>query len=66
LLGADGEVIATVRGEEPLSPEDESAMRELVAAVQRIEWSPEQTARYEAARVRDRERLARVRGEVGG
>jgi hypothetical protein len=66
LLDDAGEVIAMVRGAEPLSPEGEAAMREVVAAVQRIEWTPEQTARYEAEQQRNRERLARIRGECHG
>jgi hypothetical protein len=65
LLGADGQVVAIVRGEGPLSPEGEAAMRELVAAVQRDmdSWPPERVARAEAARERNRERIAKLRGE---
>jgi DNA-binding CsgD family transcriptional regulator len=63
LLDADGQVVAIVRGEGPLSPEGEAAMRELVAAVQRDmdRWTPEQVTRHEADRQRNRERLDRIR-----
>lgn len=64
LLDEDGNVIASVRGEKPLSPEAETAMRALVAAAGRMfDADPEAAAmldRQEAARERNRERLGRL------
>ena len=66
LLDDDGQVIASVRGAEPLSPEAQAAMRELVAAVIRMEQADpdrdEKAARQAAAMERVRERNARLRG----
>jgi hypothetical protein len=64
LLDDAGNVIASVHGTHPMSPEGEAAMRALVAAAQRMaESDPEMAAmldRQEAANARNHARLVRL------
>lgn len=63
----DGQLVAVVRSEEPLGPDGEAAMRELIAAASRRfaadDRDGSRTRKQAKARERTREMRRRIRGD---